>query len=455
MEMFSNHYNLLKIFLLCCFCIVFAFQPYTSFAQTDEDIAGFMSDGQKCYRKGNLADAQIEFENVLLIDKNNFEAKIWLAQVLADRKKLKEAKKLILEAAKQAPDHPKVVQLMKLIGAKKVEEPKKDPVLTQTMALLERKAPARKYGIVIPSKKIVSENSANSLIDFDKRGLNEPEKKLDISGLEAKKGPLSEVFAAWENVGVAKALDIYFALLINNTKLLEISDKGLLAKGEEMFSNRLKLKPKDKEAAYYLGVIYYFNGLFGKSEKVLKILKDDTSKHENILPTVFSKLAQWRKDEDARILAEKKAEEERIAMEQELEAKKQAENAEKASKKDAWSVSGENDKNLKSGNAKISKTAIEAGMLHKKGFELYKKGRLDEAIAKYNKAIEKKNDDPEFYYHLGLAWTDKGLAGDSDAFTKAKNAFQQAVSLAPDSKLAEDSKSMINDIKSAEKTLGN
>jgi len=55
---------------------------------------------------------------------------------------------------------------------------------------------------------------------------------------------------------------------------------------------------------------------------------------------------------------------------------------------------------------------------------------------------------------MGLAWTDKGLAGDSAAFDRAVISFQRVISLVPDSKLAKDAQAMIRDIDSAKKTLG-
>jgi len=88
-------------------------------AQTPGDIAEFLSAGQKCYAKGDLDAAAIEFENVLLIDKNNFSAQVWLAQVYADLKNIKEARRLLRRAAAQAPDHPRVERLQKLLGTLK------------------------------------------------------------------------------------------------------------------------------------------------------------------------------------------------------------------------------------------------------------------------------------------------------------------------------------------------
>ena len=92
--------------------------------------------------------------------------------------------------------------------------------------------------------------------------------------------------------------------------------------------------------------------------------------------------------------------------------------------------------------------------LHTEGYDLYKRGKLDEALEKYQAALEQHGENPELNYHMGLAWTDKGLAGDSAAFDRAVISFQRVISLVPDSKLAKDAQAMIRDIDSAKKTLG-
>lgn len=439
------------IILICFFCI--ALSHSLIFAQTQEDITSFLSTGQKLYQNGKLAGAQIEFENVLIIDAKNFEAKIWLAQVFADLKNMEKAKELILEAAKQAPDHPKVVQIMKLIGASQPLPNLDDTIKQESMILLGGNSSIRKYGIVIPDEKVDLAKARDDLIDFDenKSDEGELEKAIDTSVLNDHKGPLGEVFALWENQGLKAGLNKYFELLISNPKLLEHSDKGLLIKGERVYVSRLKSAPSDLEAVYYVGVIHFLGGNLEKAEKILSPLKADHQGHGKILTIVFEKLQKWRTLEDERIRARKQAEQERIAMALELKQKEDAEKAENQNKKDTL----DNTKVTAPSGEKVSAEAVEAGLFHKQGFELYKKGRLDEAIEKYNKAIQAKGDEAEYHYHLGLAWTDKGLAGDSSAFGKAKQSFQQAISLAPGSKLAIDSKSMVNDIKSAEQTLGN
>ena len=163
-------------------------------------------------------------------------------------------------------------------------------------------------------------------------------------------------------------------------------------------------------------------------------------------------LGKWRDQENQRLLALKREEEERLAREQ-----REKEEAEKK-KDDIWAKLK---KKRAAGNANASGSAdagsegiAEAAALHSEGYELYKKGKLDEAIAKYDEALSRQADNPEYNYHLGLAWTDKGLAGDSAAFDRAITAFQRVISLAPNDKLGKDAQAMIKDIDSAKKSLG-
>ena len=75
-------------------------------AHTDDDIYDFLKAGKECYSKGLLNEAALEFENVLIIDKTNFQARIWLAQVYIDKKDIVNARKLLTEASMQAPGNP-------------------------------------------------------------------------------------------------------------------------------------------------------------------------------------------------------------------------------------------------------------------------------------------------------------------------------------------------------------
>ncbi|MBP5469461.1 MAG: hypothetical protein J6Z11_09475, partial [Candidatus Riflebacteria bacterium] len=61
---------------------------------------------------------------------------------------------------------------------------------------------------------------------------------------------------------------------------------------------------------------------------------------------------------------------------------------------------------------------------------------------------------PEYHYHLALAWMDKGLGGDIQAYDKAIDSYQKVISIAPKSKLAKDASAMINDIRQTKMSLG-
>ena len=102
-----------SLFLLCCLLLL---SNVSLNAQTDDDIEGFLKTGKACYRRGMLSEAALEFENVLIIDRSNFQARIWLAQIYIDKKDYTNARKLLIEASLQAPDHPRVKELQKLLG---------------------------------------------------------------------------------------------------------------------------------------------------------------------------------------------------------------------------------------------------------------------------------------------------------------------------------------------------
>ncbi len=103
-----------SFFLLCCLWLMLSNVCLN--AQTDDDVEGFLKAGKACYRRGKLNEAALEFENVLIIDRSNFQARIWLAQIYIDKKDYTNARKLLIEASLQAPDHPRVKELQKLLG---------------------------------------------------------------------------------------------------------------------------------------------------------------------------------------------------------------------------------------------------------------------------------------------------------------------------------------------------
>ncbi|MDD3148484.1 MAG: tetratricopeptide repeat protein [Candidatus Riflebacteria bacterium] len=434
-------------------------QPAVAVAQTDEDISLFLKAGQECYDKGELDNAALEFENILLIDRRNFAAQVWLAQVYLDKKDLEKARRLLIEASLQAPDHPRVIQLQKMLG--EIKKPATiikaaDPVVRETLTLIGSGTRLRQYGLVIPENKVARDTEEARLLIFD--GLEVETTKPEEKSIELQKyfapetGPLADVFNARESQGLNAALDIYFAKVMADPGLASKDDRGLLAQGNEVFAPRFAENNQDTEARYYYGALQFINGLYPDAERILTPLKTDPGIYASRLQPVFAVLDEWRDRENQQMLALKRAEEERLAQE--------ALEREEAQKKkdDIWAklkrrrAAGKNASD--SVEAGGSEGVAEAAVLHAEGYELYKKGKLDEAIAKYDEALSRQADNPEYNYHLGLAWTDKGLAGDSQAFDRAITSFQRVISLAPDDKLGRDAQSMIKDIDSAKKSLG-
>lgn len=442
--------RLFKIFVL--FLFLFG-GGLALFAQTEEDIAGFLAAGQQSYAKGDLMGAALEFENVLMIDSQNFSARVWLAQVYADLKDLEKARKLLSEAAAQAPDHPKVVQLQKLLGQidKPVQVKVNDPVVNETMTLLGKDTRLRKFGLVIPEEKVVGDDDERKLLVFDDLVVKEVkpvEKELDLSILAEEESPISPALKAWENQGLAAGLDKYFELILADPNLGAKSDKGLLSKGREFYIARLRADAKDVEARYYAGMLSFVNGMYEEADLLLAEVKKSPGRYENTLSQAVAIIDAWKKREEERLLALKREEEARIAAE--LAEKERLEKEKE--KKDVWA-------SLKTNKSKDENTGgsgdAEAVKLHEDGYELYKKGKLEEAIEKFEAAIAKDGNNGKYHYHLGLAWTDKGLAGESAAFERAVAAFEKVISLIPDDKLAKDAQSMIRDIEAAKNSLGN
>lgn len=440
-----------KILLLVFVCLWCA-NPILG--QTEEDIQGFLKTGQECYAKNDLMGATIEFENVLLIDRQNFSARVWLAQIYADLKDLEKARRFLREAASQAPDHPRVVQLQKLLG--EIKKPVKlkvnDPVSHEAMTLLGKGTRLRKYGLVIPEEKVSGDDSEKKLLVFDDLVIQKPtpvEKEIDLSIFEEDKtSPLAPALNAWETEGLAAGLDAYFALILDDPGLGAQNDKGLIAKGRSFYIPRLKENPNDPEARYYAGMLSFINGMYAEADLLLADMRKEPGRFAGVLEKTFAVIDKWKNEEKERQLALKRAEEERLA--QELAEKERL--AKEKEKKDVWASlkknKGKADGESKTGDAQAMK-------LHEEGYELYKKGKLEEAIEKFEAAIAKESENGKYHYHLGLAWTDKGLAGDSAAFDRAITEFQRVIGLMPDDKLAKDSQAMIRDIESAKKSLGN
>ena len=149
-------------------------------AHTDEDINGFLKAGKFCYQKGLLDEATLEFENVLIMDKTNLQAKLWLTQIYIDKKDLKHARKLLSEASLEAPDNNRVKELQKLLGIsyKDVKPDLVDPVIAETINSIASATKSRKYGLVIPEDKVVEENLEKKLLTFNNETFDEKKKEL-------------------------------------------------------------------------------------------------------------------------------------------------------------------------------------------------------------------------------------------------------------------------------------
>lgn len=445
---------------LIMFVVLLSFLSDSSIvkAQTDDDIAGFIKMGQESYEKGDLPGAVLEFENILLIDRRNFSARVWLAQIFIDMKDLEKARKLLREAALQAPDHPKVVQLQKLLG--EIKEPVSvktiDPVVKETMTLIGSGTRLRPFGLVVPAEKVIPDTSERDLLvfgDIEVPDEKPEEKEPDLlSYFENEDSPLADVFQALDKQGLSAALDLYIEKVLNDPSIGSKDDKGLVVRGIRQYSERFGASTEDTEARYYYGALQYINGLYPESDSILSAMRSNPGEYAQRLRPIFAGLDKWQEQEQQRIAMARRAEEERLAR----EALEKAE-AEKKKKPSAWA-----EIRKKRAAAAASETAdagtstpsAEAVKIHSEGYELYKKGKLDEAIEKYQAALTLQESNPEFNYHLGLAWTDKGLAGDQQAFDRAIASFQRVIALAPNDKFAKDSESMIRDIDAAKKTLG-
>jgi len=427
-------------------------------AQTDEDISGFIKMGQECYEKGDLTGAALEFENILLIDRQNFAARVWLAQIFVDLKDLEKARRLLREAALQAPDHPKVVQLQKLLGEikKPVSVNTIDPVVKETMTLIASGTRLRPFGLVVPAEKVIFDASERDLLvfgDIEVADEKPPEKETDLlSYFDDEDNPLADVFKALDKQGLNAALDLYIEKVLNDPSIGAKDDKGLVVRGIRQYSARFKASTEDAEARYYYGALQYINGLYPEAQSILAAMRSNPGEYSQRLRPIFSGLDRWQEQEGQRIAMARRAEEERLAR----EALEKAE-AEKKKKPSAWAeIRKRRAAEAASGTAEAGGPAAsaEAVKIHSEGYDLYKKGKLDEAIEKYQSALALQESNPEFNYHLGLAWTDKGLAGDQQAFDRAIASFQRVIALAPNDKFAKDSESMIRDIDAAKKTLG-
>ncbi len=412
---------------------------FPALCQEAEDIAEFLNKGQECYNKHDLQGAAIEFENVLMLDSRNFEAKVWLAQIYTDMKLLHKARNLLEQIRKVAPEHARVKALSKLIGDEPAKITKREPdlVVHEALTILGSGTRLRPFGLVIPEGKVKDPEEAAPIQLEEKVETGEPAPEL--AGFNKQEGPLGAVFEAWTSEGLNAGLDAYFRAVIDDVSLAEADDHGLLKEGLKFFEPRLRANASDPETLYYLGMIAYFNGVLDRSAKFLDPLRGSDGPRQEMLSKVLADLDKRKAQEEARLAAIRKEEEAR-------EAAKKAEAERQAA---AQAAAAQASANTASPGAPLTGTDA----MHAEGYELYKKGQLDAAIEKFQSAIKEKATEPKFFYHLGLALTDKGLAGNVDSFDRAIESFNQVIHLDPGSKMAKDSEVMIRDIVAAKNSL--
>jgi len=421
------------------------------FAQESEDIAEFFTRGKECYEKRDLQNAAVELENVLLLDPGHLDAKILLIKVYGDLKEIKKAQDLLKAALAQDPDNAELKSLEKLFGGEKPKVKKKegDLVLHETLTLLGNKTPPRPLGLVIPQNKIKSPKPdfvASQSIAFPQE---EPKASESIQVDEKKEeGPLYEVFDIWALEGLNSGLEKYFEVVGADKSLGVLDDRNLLRDGLNFFKPRFEANPQDEENRYFYGMITFFNGEIEQARQILDPILNGEKMKSPGGKLVLAEFERLQKEEDARQLAKKKEEEAREAARRaEEEAKAAA--AAAAAAAVAQAASGTADS---SGTVPLPAAGTpEATDLE--GYDLYKKGQLDEAIEKFKQAIAGKATEPQFFYHLGLAYTDKALGGKLEAFDKAIEAFNNVMRLTPGTKLARDAEIMIRDLSAAKNSV--
>lgn len=424
--------------------------PAWLLAQDPSDVVEFLAAGKKAYEKGDLAGAAVEFENVLLLEPRHFEAKVWLAQIYIDRKQVDKARKLLAELQRQAPGHARVAALARLLGPE-VGAPSKqkesDLVVYETLTLIGSGTRLRPYGLVVPEGKVAKPRPPGPADDEVPLSLgggdDEAASGAALTGLIADEGPLGPVFERWAEEGLNPALEKYFEIILARRDLMSMDDRGLLRKGMETYQPKLEANPNDREARFYLGMIYYLNGLLDDARQTLDPLRKEATPYDDQLAPVLADLDRKKAEEEARL----------AAIQKEKEAQEAARAAERA-RREAAAIAA----NLGGGSASTASPTgplNPADVLHNEGYDLYKKGQLDQAIEKFQAAIAQNDREPKYYYHMGLALTDKGLAGHLDAFDRAMEAFNKVISLEPGGKMAKDSEVMIRDIVAAKKSLKN
>ncbi|MBF0547350.1 MAG: tetratricopeptide repeat protein [Candidatus Riflebacteria bacterium] len=471
---------------------LFCFWIPAAFAFEEDEITSFLKRGEVLYSGRDLKGAEIEFENVLLLDPENVEAQIWLVKVYADLKKIQKAKELFEKVSKIAPNHVKLKGLKELLGgtspqkSKRKKEP--DPVIFETIALLGSSTPARPFGFVIPENKVAKvvikeptldesavlpdipdvdpgkKNSGKNAEKTEKgsqkqQPQNSTPKKADskktdgqkppasqteslpsLEDFHTKDGPLAKAFDEWAINGLPAGLMKYFEMVMENRSLAATDDHNILSEGEKYFQPRFQADQNNEESRFYLGMIAFIGGATEKAKEYLLPLKNTQKPFKKILEPVFLEFENQQTQEENQKLADQKAQEEKIAA---------AKAAEEAKRRPIQVTNTDTGVLL----ATPPEGANSSEGFDSEGYDLYKKGRLDEAIEKFKVAIKANPNDSKFQYHMGLAMTDKGLAGSVDSFDRAIEAFNRVIQLEPGSKLAKDAEVMVRDIVAAKNSL--
>lgn len=451
------------------FCILFViiYIPFV-FSQTVDDIKDFLNSGIKLYKNGKLDEALIEFENVLLLDPNNFEAQLWLAQIYIDKKQLSRARILLEKLSKHKPNHPKVNALISLINKPTSDNNQKSisnvssrkssskDIIISSNLLHKNSAKKSKLGIVIPESNVKKKESISINLLDERKSLENNENKEELSAFNTFENilkpddPIDEIILLMKQEGIKTALDRYFELIFSNPELISHNDRGLLKRGLDEFLPTLEKNPQNLEARYYVGVIFYLNGQVLDAYRTLLPLKENSSTYSDKIEKIFADIEIKKAQEEA-ILAKMQKNENSIDNSGKNGTNKNIQFTENDQQK--------NDEKIQNNISASSDISSESQQPENKdytqeGYDLYKKGHLDKSIEYFNKAIQVKPNEAKAYYYLGLAYTDKALSGDVQSYDKALEAFSKVLQLEPaDSKLAKDSDLMIKDIMQAKQLL--
>ncbi|MBF0407212.1 MAG: tetratricopeptide repeat protein [Candidatus Riflebacteria bacterium] len=454
-------------------CVLISFLVSGVHASDNSDVLDFLKSGETLYKNRDLVSAEVEFENVLLVDPSNIDAQIWLIKVYADRKKIQKARDLFEKVSKQAPSNPRLKELKGIFAvdapkkAKQKKEP--DPVIFETITLLGQKPVSRKFGFVVPEEKVTRKTLPEPSLDESGSALTlsddplissntqkpavaeKPPAAASMPEIEAfhvkDDGPLAAAFDEWSVNGLPKGLLKYFELVMADRSLASLEDHNILSEGDKYFKPRLEADPSNEDNHFYMGMISFIGGDTARAIELLEPIRNTTKPYKELLSLVFLEFDKFLAFEKERVrIAQKEREDSANKKREETEAQAKAAAKNQAANQNPGQ------------NTDVPLTAPPEGAntaegFDAEGYDFYKKGRLDDAVEKFKIAIKSNPNEPKFHYHLGLAMTDKGLAGTIDSFDRAIEAFNKVIQLDPGSKLAKDAEVMVRDIVAAKSSL--